>query len=134
MEGGTSGRYEAAKYASWLFPSAAAKFIQTVNELADTPVSRFDRRPYAKDSVKNMSSVVAEFTTPANSTGLGADRDLQPSQLPINGIAFLDQTYPDWPNVLVVRVRLRPGADRLKAALLRLNRECMEKSTGCSRP
>jgi hypothetical protein len=113
-----------------LFPGVIDRFIQKVNEDLDTPL-RAERQRYAGDSVKNLNGVTAEFTTPANTAGLGTDGDLDPSQDVISGIAVLDQSDPEWPNLWIVRVRLRPNMDRLKAAILRLNRECMQRSGGC---
>lgn len=123
LQGGTSGRYEAAKYASWFFPAAAAKFVRTVDALADTPVSQFDRAPYANDSLTTFSDVLTGFTTPPNRSGLGTDGYLESSQDPIAGFAFLERSDPEYPNVIIVRIRLRTELRELEATLLRLNRE-----------
>jgi hypothetical protein len=83
------------------------------------------------ESVRSLSNVMVEFTTPANTKGLGTGGYLEPSQDPITGIAALDSSNLESPNLAIVSVRLKPNANQMKTALLRLNRECIEKSRLC---
>jgi hypothetical protein len=129
--GENSGRYDVAKYALLFFPEAAAKFIQNVNELGIVSISRRSLRPFARDSVKRISTTMAEFVTPSDTTGFGTERFLGPSSDPISGIAFLDQSFPEIPNFVSLRVRLNAASSPLKSTVLRLNRECMQDGGGC---
>jgi hypothetical protein len=131
-DSGASGRYNVAKYALLFFPKTAAKFIQSVNELLDIPISRSSLQPFERDSITATTGTMAEFVTPSDTTGFGTERYLGPSPDPISGIAFLDDSSPYGPNFISVQVRLRASHSDLKAALLRLNRECMQERRGCS--
>ena len=125
-DGGTSGRFEVAKYALLFFPGSAAQFIQEVNGLLDIKISQRSLQAFAKDSVKAISNSLGEFVTPSNSEGFGTEQFLKASSEPITGVVFLDQSLPEWPNLVALRMRLSPTEPQLKSALLRLNRECME--------
>jgi len=50
---------------------------------------------------------------------------------PIEGIAVLDQTDPDSPNLSLVRLRLGAREQRTERLLLRLNTECILQRDGC---
>jgi len=128
-DGGTSGRFRVAEYASRLFPSAAAAFIERVKSEGLEPDSAFARGPYGTDSVRYLAGRVAEFRTPENTRGLGTEGILDPSNDAIRGIAVLD-TLGDW-GVSVLRVRLGSNLRQVEISLVRLNRECMQKSEGC---
>jgi len=129
LDGGTSGRFGVARYASRLFPKVAAKFIERVESEGLEPASEFEQRPYAHDAVTYPDTLVAEFTTPANKIGLGTEGILQPSQDPISGIAVLDPSG-DW-SLSILRVRLGPNLRQVRAAILRLSRPCMQATDAC---
>jgi hypothetical protein len=127
-----SGRFSVATYASWLFPGKSEKFVQHVREESAKLLPPISRAPYPSDSITNQGSV-AEFMTPANQKGLGTEGYLDPSQDGIRGIAILDEADPEWPSISVVRARL--GSDtELEAAILRLNKACMQRKDPCSGP
>jgi hypothetical protein len=128
-DGGTSGRFRVAEYASRLFPSAAARFIERVKSEGLEPDSAFERGPYATDSVTYLADRVAEFRTQQHTRGLGTEGILDPSSDAIRGIAVLD-TSGDW-GMSLLRVRLGSNLHQVEVTLVRLNRECMEKSEGC---
>ena len=71
---------------------------------------------------------MAEFTTPPNTTGLGTGEYLVPSQDPICGIALLDESDPEYPDLSIVRLRVGSDMRRMEAALLRLNKEWIQQS------
>jgi hypothetical protein len=126
---GTSGRFAVARNASRLFPRQLASFIQGVKDEHLVPDSEFDPQQYEQDLVTNPERLVAEFTTPAGVTGLGTVAFLGPSQDPIHGVAVIaDLTEPD---MSILRVRLGTEMRKVEAALLRLNRECMQRPDGC---
>ncbi len=127
---GTSGRFSVASYASRLFPRVLASFIEGVKNEHLVPDSEFEARRYARDSVRNVASFVAEFTTRPGMSGLGTAELLAPSRDPIHGVAVIapDTTEPD---MSILRVRLGANMRQVEAAVLRLNRECMQKTDGC---
>ncbi len=127
--GGTSGRFRVATYASRLFPTLAATFIDRVRAEGLVPASQFGRGPYSNDSVRDVASGVAEFTTPANTRGLGTEGNLHPTQDAVRGVAVLDPS-DDW-TMSILRVRLGPVAHALESTVLRLNQQCMRGAAGC---
>lgn len=127
--GGTSGRFSVAAYASRLFPLPAALFIQKVKDEGAVPDS--DLGAYPNDSVSILSNLVVEFKTPANTRGVGTDGALDPSGDPISGLAVLDESKPEEPNISIVRIRLGPTKEKMGRLLLRLNTECMLKTNTC---
>lgn len=128
-DGGTSGRFRVAEYASRLFPRAAAGFIEKVRSEGLEPDSVFERGPYATDAVRYLAGRVAEFRTPENMRGLGTEGILYPSPDAIRGVAVLD-TSGDW-GMSVLRVRLGSKLQQVEGRLVQLNRACMQKSEGC---
>jgi hypothetical protein len=127
---GTSGRFSVASYASRLFPRVLASFIEGVKNEHLVPDSDFVPRRYAPDSVRSVNSLTAEFTTGPGVSGLGTAGLLGPSRDPIHGVAVIapDPTEPDM-SILVVR--LGGTMRQVEATVLRLNRECMQKTDGC---
>jgi hypothetical protein len=130
-EGGTSGRFGVAFGAARLFPSVAAAFIDAVKKEGMVPDSEFPRGPYPTDSVKYLDSLTAQFMTPPRTQGLGTQGYLAPSQERIRGIAVLRDPASGEPDLLTVRIRLRPDMHPMDAALLQLNRACLLRAGGC---
>jgi len=128
MDGGTSGRFGVAMYASRLFPKVAAEYIQAVKSESILADSEW-HRPRASDSVRYADSVTVEFTTPASKTGIGTESGLSPSRDAIRGIAVLEN-YGDW-GMQILWVRLGANRTHLEAAILRLNEQCMHGTRGC---
>jgi len=128
--GGTSGRFSVAHYASRLFPRLLARFIQRVKHEHLEPDSEFSAARYRRDSVASMGRLMAAFTTPPGIGGLGTAGALRPSEDPIRGVAAItpDSTEPD---MSIVRVRLGANMRQAEAAVLRLNRQCMQDPEGC---
>ena len=129
-DGGTSGRFPVATYASKLFPAAAAKFIAGVKEEGLVPDSElYVNDPH--DSVSLVSALVASFATPPGQTGLGTRGYLATSPDGIRGVAVLDNSDPAEPQLWILRVRVSSGATPVSAAILRLNESCMKTREGC---
>ncbi len=128
-DSGASGRFDVAKYGRLFFPTTAAPFIDAWKELFPEIVSEESLKPFRQDSIRVLSGVLAEFQTAPNTNGLGTDRFLRASSDAIDGIAFLDKSQ--W-NFVMLRVRLAEKSPELKASILRLNKECIEKALGCS--
>jgi len=127
--GGTSGRFSVATYASRLFPKVLASFIEGVRNEHLVPDSEFDPRRYARDSVTSVDTWLAEFTTPAGVSGLGTAGVLGPSKDPIHGVAVIVPGSEQ--DMIILLVRLGGNMGQVEAAVLRLNRECMQKAEGC---
>lgn len=129
LDGGTSGRFGVARFASRLFPRVAATFIQEVKSRDPETASDIAWVAHDVDSVTYSDSLTAEFTTPANQTGLGTAYNFGPSPDAIRGVAVLAPSS-DW-GLTIVRVRLGPGMSRIESAILKLNTQCVKKSGGC---
>lgn len=127
---GTSGRFSVASYASRLFPTVLASFIEGVKNEHLVPDSEFEPRRYARDSVRNLDNWVAEFTTPAGMSGLGTAGLLGPSGDPIHGVAVIAPNTTE-PDISILVVRLGANMRKVEAAVLRLNRQCMQETDGC---
>lgn len=123
FDGGTSGRFAVARYASRLFTRVSAAFVEKVKREGIEPDSEFESRPYKDDSVRYSDGLSAEFTTPASRTGIGTEGDLAPSDDVIRGFAVLDTTG-DW-GISVLRIRLGPHMDQVVAAIIKLNLDCV---------
>jgi hypothetical protein len=128
--GGTSGRFAVASYASRLFPALLAKFIEHVKNEGLSPDSEFLPHRYAADSITSIDSFVAAFTTPPNVDGLGTAGLLGASGDAIRGVAVITQD-PSEPDLSILRVRLADNMREIAAAVLRLNRQCMQQADGC---
>ena len=127
---GTSGRFSVAAYASRLFPTVVPEFIERVRSEGLVPDSELTGRRYAQDSVRSLGRLVAEFVTPAGRRGLGTAGYLDPSPDVIRGVAAI-AADPEEPDMSVLRVRLGVRLHLLEAAVLQLNRECMQRREGC---
>ena len=131
--GGTSGRFGVARYGARLFPTVLAGFIARVKSEFIMPDSELDPRQCAHDSIVSLSRTEVEFTTPPRSRGLGTAESLGPSPDPIKGIAVLtgDSAEPD---LIMLRVRMGATKQQLEAAVLQLNRRCIEAGETCWGP
>lgn len=127
--GGTSGRFTVARYASQLFRSAAAEFIERVKSESLVPTADLIIERSSNDSMTYSDILTVTFTTAANKPGLGTQEDLDPSSDMIHGIAVLD-TSGDW-EIHVLDARLGTSLRQVEAAILKLNKDCMRRSEGC---
>ena len=112
--GQTSGRFASAEYAARLFPKQARAFIASVMAEGIEPKTAFVFKPYPQDKVTPMGPREIAFETPPGAQGLGTAEHLEPSALPVKGIARL-QGDPKTPDFFILSVRLpaRPvGAGR----------------------
>jgi hypothetical protein len=130
QDGGTSGRFPVATYAARLFPMVAARFIDGVRKEGLVPASELTLNDPA-DSVTLLGSLVAEFMTPAEKSGIGTGAYLGPSHDAIRGIASLDNSDPTEPGLWILRARLGPNKNQVETAILRLNKACMGSNGGC---
>ena len=130
--GGTSGRFEVAKYAARLFPEEEQTFIAGVIAEGIEPKSDFPSGPYPADKTTYKNARLVEFETPANKDGLGTSDRLQKNAQPIYGMAALKDS-PDGPNFFLVTIRLpakRPISCRRSSP--RPNRQCFVASLLCN--
>ena len=117
-----SSRFTVAAYAARLFPQRATGFVERVRREGLLPASTFRPGAYGGDALTYPDASVAEFTTPANQPGLGTGNYLDPTADPVRGVAILDDSNPDAPDITIVRVRLGAGMRAVEDAIVRLSR------------
>ncbi len=115
--GGTSGRFEVAKYSARLFPKAEQAFIASVIAEDIEPKENFPFGPYPADKTNYKGARLVEFETPANRDGLGTSDRMQKSSLPIVGVAKLEETL-NGPNFFLLTIRLPAGQAALAPAIV----------------
>ena len=115
--GGTSGRFDVAKYSARLFAKAEQAFIAGVIAEGVEPKENFVFAPYAADKLTYRSATLVEYVTPANADGLGTSDRLQKSAQPVVGMATL-RSEADGPDFVLLAVRLAPTQAKLAAAIV----------------
>jgi hypothetical protein len=116
MTGGTSGRFEVARFIARLFPAQKA-FVQSVINEGLEPASNFPFGPYPKDKLTIRSDKVVEYQTPPNSEGLGTMLGLPKNDNPIDGVVILFSG--DGFNVLHLAVRLPSDMHELTSHIVK---------------
>lgn len=115
--GGTSGRFEVAKYSARLFPQVEQAFIAGVIAEGIEPKENFPVGPYPADKTTYKNVRLIEFETPANADGLGTSDRLQKNSLGIVGMAKLEDAS-DGPNFFLLTVRLPADQAALAPAIV----------------
>ncbi len=129
-DGGSSGRFHVAIVAARLFPLLGSDFITRVRQEHLVSDSLFDVEPYPNDRLEYLSDRFVEYTTPANSTGLGTDGMLEMSELPVMGLTIVNLAA-DVNTLIEVRVRLPAGLMPVKQAIVQLETVCVQLPRGC---
>ena len=111
--GDTSGRFEAAKIAAYLFPNRRA-FIDKVANEGIVPSRALRKTSFPDDRVHHLDQDHASFETPAKKDGLGTMSRLVKSGAPILGAASIDGDN----DVTFLVVRLDPALSELSPAIL----------------
>jgi len=119
INGENSGRYEIAELVARVFPEYQS-FARRVWDL-DSPLPS---GPYAKDALTYRSKTVVDYTTPAQTEGLGNFHSwLGKNDLPIAGAAILlmEPTHHlgDAPHLVLLSVRFPPNLSRLAPTIVR---------------
>ena len=117
-DGGTSGRFDVAKYSARLFAKQEQKFIAGVIAEGIEPKTDFPFGPYPADKLSYQTPLLVEFETPGNKDGLGTSDRLQKNAQPILGMATLKPT-PDGPDFFLLTVRLPPNQAGLATAIVK---------------
>jgi hypothetical protein len=112
--GGTSGRFEVAKIIARVFPAHKA-FVRKVIAEGIEPANSFPFSPYPDGKLTYKNSETVEYTTPAQTDGLGTHSRLKKNADPISGVAIL--TAPDT-DLLLLSVRLPPDQVNLIPAII----------------
>lgn len=107
--GGTSGRFEVAAIIARAVPAHRSFTKRVVSEGLE-PASSFPYGPYPHDQLKYKSKEIVEYTTPAQTEGLGTRSHLQKSDAPIRGVAIL---AGEESNLIHLAVRLPSGMSEL---------------------
>jgi hypothetical protein len=115
MAGDTSGRFSVARTVARLFPTYQ-NYVKHVVAEGIEPAADFPTGPYRTDYLTRRSATIVEFTTPANTDGIGTQSRLAKTNAPINGVALL---FPDNAmNLSQVFVRLPPDLADLSRAIV----------------
>ncbi|HTQ36719.1 MAG TPA: hypothetical protein VMH77_06760 [Steroidobacteraceae bacterium] len=88
IDGGTSGRFNAAHLIARLFPQER-RFVDGVIAEGGEPASGFPSGPYPDDQLTRRGSNIVEYMTPAGKKGLGYDSWLVPGGDPVTGVVIL---------------------------------------------
>jgi protein involved in ribonucleotide reduction len=115
--GGTSGRYDVAKYSARLFAKQEQKFIAGVIAEGIEPKQNFPSGPYPADKLTYKTPLLVEFETPGNKDGLGTSDRLQKNAQAILGMATLKAT-PIGPDFFLLTVRLPANQAGLATAIV----------------
>jgi hypothetical protein len=116
-DGGTSGRFDVARYAARLFPQLYQAFIAGVIAEGIEPKDSFPAGPYPADKLTYKAQRLVEFVTPANSDGLGTSSLLKKNAAPISGMAKIVDS-PDGPQLYLLGVRLPAKQANLAPAIV----------------
>jgi hypothetical protein len=113
-----------------MFPLLGHELIDRVREEHLISDASFNTEPYPDDRLDYLSDRLAEYTTPANRSGLGTDSLLEPSDLPIQGLTLLN------PDVIAdalteLRIRLPPPLIAVENAVIELETRCLQLRQGC---
>jgi hypothetical protein len=117
QDGGTSGRFDVARYAARLFPQLYQAFIAGVIAEGIEPKESFPSGPYPADKLIYKTQRLVEFVTPANSDGLGDSGLLKKNASPISGMAKIVDS-PDGPQFYLLTVRLPANQAALAPAIV----------------
>ena len=114
---GTSGRLEVAPVAARLFPQAKKYLAEVSAFMKDMGMPyRYPNRPWPKDRIKRIRQDIVEYSTPAESEGLGTQSWLKRGG-PIQGVAIL--AAGDEPDLTLLSVRLPPNMAALAPVIVR---------------
>ena len=116
-DGGTSGRFDVARYAARLFPQLEKSFIADVIAEGIEPKESFPAGPYPADKLTYKGARLVEFVTPANGDGLGDSGLLKKDASPISGMAKIVDS-PDGPQFYLLTVRLPADQAALAPAIV----------------
>ena len=114
--GGTSGRFEVAKIAASLFPSAR-QFVRRVIDEGLEPASDFPSRPAPTDRIEHLGPDAVRYETPADTDGLGTRSRLRKAAQPIGGAVIL--LPKDEMDLLYLAIRLPPELRDLQPVITR---------------
>jgi len=110
--GDTIGRFDVATIIARVFPAYKTFATNLTEELGP---NSFSFGPYPKDRLTYKSKTVVEYSTPAQTDGLGTHSALKKNDNPIEGVAILIEQAPD---LLLLAVRLPPDLTGLSYAII----------------
>jgi hypothetical protein len=129
-QGESSGRFHVAIAAAQLFPVVGAEFVRRVRQEHLISDSSFDMERYPGDWLQYLSDRFVQYSTPANSQGLGTEGMLDMSDLPIRGLTILN-LQAEMVSLTEVRVRLPPGLNSVQEMIMQLETGCVQLRGGC---
>jgi hypothetical protein len=128
---GASGMYEVQAYSLFFFHTRQ-EFRHWVEAEGFGFMNPYE--DFKNDSIKIRGRTIAEFITPARTTGFGTAQFLRPSADPIEGVVVLGNSKAYGEYLVVLRIRLDQTKSQLKRELLRLNRTCILEGRACATP
>jgi hypothetical protein len=117
INGGTSGRFQVVDVATRVFPAALVQFVEDVRKEREELGETTPTWSISRDKLKRRSETEVEFTTPADSRGLGNAYVLDEGPLPIKGFVQLAPD-PGAPGVALLSVRLPADLEDLARIII----------------
>jgi hypothetical protein len=119
--GGTSGRFDVAKYAARFFPTRAHDFVSNLErETKQLDLPELDKLPsFDTDTYRQVSPTLVRFETPGARDGVGTRGTLVKSADSVSGAIALTGD-DDEPDLSILRVRLAPEQRALTETILQL--------------
>ena len=115
INGGTSGRFEAAEISAKIFPQQK-NFVESVKAEGLAPDTDFSFGPYPNDKLKRIGANMVEYETPPGAKGLGTHTRLIPDKNAIKGVVIV---YPaDDNSIRQLAVRLPQDQSGLAAVII----------------
>lgn len=109
--GDTSGRFDVAQIIARVFPEYRAFATSVMKQFNQS----FQFGPFPRDTLTYKSKSIVEYTTPAQTDGLGTYSALKKTGSPIAGVAILTGQTPD---LLFLAVRLPPDLTGLTPVIV----------------
>lgn len=116
-DGGTSGRFEAARVAGRIFPQARRLAEGVRSEGTDEP-GTYAFTPWPSDRIERLDDGVAAYTTPGGSQGVGRQGKPPYGRDDTSGVVVFDTSSEGDPYLLQLDVRLGGAADTTSAAIV----------------
>jgi hypothetical protein len=129
-QGESSGRFHVAIVATQLFPVVGSEFIRRVRQEHLISDSSFEVERYPGDWLQYLSDRFVQYSTPANSPGLGTEGMFAMSDLPVRGLTILN-LQAETVSLTEVRVRLPPGLNSVEEMIMQLETGCVQLRGGC---
>jgi hypothetical protein len=119
LYGGTSGRFDVARYAARFFPKRVPNFVSAVDSEIDELklAERRESPSFTTDTYQDVTPSVVQFDTPGAQEGVGTTGPLVKSADPVSGLITITVADEE-PDLRILRVRLSPQQRALTDTIL----------------